>query len=1217
MTVIELKVAAKNSLGIPVSGISPSLKVDDSGVSYTCSSTNLFGESTCLVKSIHVGTFEVQSMVPSITDRLVLQFTDVKSTFSSDNPGNGIINQLTSVTDPQSYALVYAVLLDQNGNALIGQIPILEIQGSGINSYRCYPSNSNGIAYCQINSTEGGSKTVRMVQPPALPRVTFNVISNIRTCISSHSTTTEQRWVGPDIATWGICTALTCETNYSLSNNVCVAKVRSCDPMPLGGLTGTQTWDSRSEDKTWGFCTIDSCLVNYTRSGSGPGNSCAADTRNCLIGDLVVNSLSGFQTWNGTDWGVCNATSCSYPYKPSAGVCVMADVTPTLSGLLINQTNAIPNQTYTSSTLVVSDLERNIPVTLSGGNSAYIETRRTSGSWVNRGTEIAAATLTDPQSGLVNGDEIRIVSNSASTLVTTSTLTLSFGSASSVLWSITTSNTLPPSNPVLSHAVNMKSFTVSWGSGGLGNGGANGCKLQYFKDNSVWTDLSGTYNCDTAQGVVSMNLPGDNWTNNFVSPGVTVRLVRVSDEGEIITFADKLTCIVDSAMPFTNNVNKDEDCNGKWADEDDHLAPTGGNFLISAIDNGDSTTTGTTSVNLTISCPSDQAGGIEVAFGNSASPTSWGTCTITKAHTLTAGGGTKTVYMRFRDAYGNTSADLTNSILLDQSAPTGGSLTINSGATRTSLTAVTLNITCPTDASGAVEMAYGSTSSPTNWESCISSKPYILSTGDGSKTAYLRFKDKFGNTSSDLTSGITLDQTGPVSSLSYASGWVNSSSFALTASASDAQNSTPLVCSIEAQAANLSGTTVGAYGGFSEVSNSCTNTNINVTHGKAYRLRMKSTDSLGNLGSFYDPNIEFKVDNLAPSISIVSATTSGSQPACEVVRVAINGANDSEAGLMPSAYSFDGGSSWQASNSKDFATTSLNLFGGSIRVRDNANNVFSYGSSVNGSASSCSCNLPWGGVLGDGQSVTAYSIASATSPTICSSYSQTRTCSSGVLGGNTSYQYQCTQSYRSCSLPGYGTLAHGQQVLSYDSSSVACGGSCSQNYISCNDGTLSGGSTYYGSCSVSACASCPAGVGNWGSSSQCQGDFPTTASGSSYSASNSTLGHSGSATASCYNGTWTTGAYSCSDYSLADGAYFRGGTVRVNPSDGTLARTYATGGSWASSGTFGALPAGACTWGSYQYTGHTAGESYASYSGSCYRCSMGAWSVTANSNCTQ
>ena len=69
-------------------------------------------------------------------------------------------------------------------------------------------------------------------------------------------------------------------------------------------------------------------------------------------------------------------------------------------------------------------------------------------------------------------------------------------------------------------------------------------------------------------------------------------------------------------------------------------------------------------------CATDALNGtVEVAYGNSASPTNWTTCSASISHTLSDGDGTKTVYMRFRDGLGNTTSDITDTIILDTVDP--------------------------------------------------------------------------------------------------------------------------------------------------------------------------------------------------------------------------------------------------------------------------------------------------------------------------------------------------------------------------------------------------------------------------------------------------------------------------------------------------------------------------------------------------------------------
>ena len=92
-------------------------------------------------------------------------------------------------------------------------------------------------------------------------------------------------------------------------------------------------------------------------------------------------------------------------------------------------------------------------------------------------------------------------------------------------------------------------------------------------------------------------------------------------------------------------------------------------------------TTNTVNVNLTsIICPA----GSDIAWGNNINPTNWESCSTTKAHTLSVGDGVKLVYARWRSAGGEISANFQRITYLDTTAPTGGSFTINAGATHTS-----------------------------------------------------------------------------------------------------------------------------------------------------------------------------------------------------------------------------------------------------------------------------------------------------------------------------------------------------------------------------------------------------------------------------------------------------------------------------------------------------------------------------------------------------
>lgn len=82
------------------------------------------------------------------------------------------------------------------------------------------------------------------------------------------------------------------------------------------------------------------------------------------------------------------------------------------------------------------------------------------------------------------------------------------------------------------------------------------------------------------------------------------------------------------------------------------------------------TTTNVTDITLNITCAIDQIDGtdIQVAFGNTTTPTNWQNCTGSKSlvHTVTTWDWVKTVYVRFRDSAGNISTAITQTITYEE-----------------------------------------------------------------------------------------------------------------------------------------------------------------------------------------------------------------------------------------------------------------------------------------------------------------------------------------------------------------------------------------------------------------------------------------------------------------------------------------------------------------------------------------------------------------------
>jgi len=211
----------------------------------------------------------------------------------------------------------------------------------------------------------------------------------------------------------------------------------------------------------------------------------------------------------------------------------------------------------------------------------------------------------------------------------------------------------------------------------------------------------------------------------------------------------------------------------------DKTAPTGTIKIIN-----DTGFTNSTSISLTLSAVDSESGmgvGSQMQFSNNNS--SWSSAesyNTAKTWSLSSGDGKKTVYVKFKDVYGNWSKAFSDTITLDTSAPTG-TITINGGAESTNSTAVTLKLSAVKSTSGIVQMQFSNDNS--SWsapETYSTSKSWALGSGEGIHTVYVKFRDGAGNWSSAYSDLIILDtlppkvsnvQTSNISSSSVSISW--------------------------------------------------------------------------------------------------------------------------------------------------------------------------------------------------------------------------------------------------------------------------------------------------------------------------------------------------------------------------------------------------------------------------------------------------------------
>ena len=131
---------------------------------------------------------------------------------------------------------------------------------------------------------------------------------------------------------------------------------------------------------------------------------------------------------------------------------------------------------------------------------------------------------------------------------------------------------------------------------------------------------------------------------------------------------------------------------------------------------------------------------------------------------------TTTVKYFAKDIAGNSETVKTQVYTVDATPPTG-SLSINSGAASTSNASVTLTLSCTDTGTSCSQMRFSNDdttySAP---ETYSGTRAWILTSGDGSKTVYVKYSDLAGNWSQALSATILLDTAVPSTAASPAGG---------------------------------------------------------------------------------------------------------------------------------------------------------------------------------------------------------------------------------------------------------------------------------------------------------------------------------------------------------------------------------------------------------------------------------------------------------------
>jgi hypothetical protein len=262
-----------------------------------------------------------------------------------------------------------------------------------------------------------------------------------------------------------------------------------------------------------------------------------------------------------------------------------------------------------------------------------------------------------------------------------------------------------------------------------------------------------------------------------------------------------------------------------------------------------------------------------------------------------------------------------------------GSISINSGATYTKTTNVTLALTA-SEASGTIaSMQFSNDNSTwTPWENYAVRKSHVLAAGDGLKTVYVQFKDALGAVSQSFSATITFDTTPPTCSLAINSGSGYTNSYKVLVNITAADN----LSTVASMQFSSNRTAWSPWQDFSATKNYTLQAN---SAGRGNTVYAKVRDGAGNLSSLCSATIT--VDKVPPTGSIV---INAKAPYTGSTSVTLALAAKDNSGSVASMQFSDNKTAWSAW--EDFATTkgyALTSGAGKktvyVRFRDPAGNI--------------------------------------------------------------------------------------------------------------------------------------------------------------------------------------------------------------------------------------------------------------------------------------
>jgi hypothetical protein len=178
--------------------------------------------------------------------------------------------------------------------------------------------------------------------------------------------------------------------------------------------------------------------------------------------------------------------------------------------------------------------------------------------------------------------------------------------------------------------------------------------------------------------------------------------------------------------------------------------------------NGDDSYTNSTEIDLQLDAEDSGSDLYLMAFSTDGSKwSSWKKYNQSYTTIIPSGDGLKTVYYMVQDRAGNIAISVNDTIILDTTAPTGLTVSINDGSGETDDPFVILTLNATDSASGVYQMSFSTDGSKwTDWEFYSETKAFGFSGDTGLKMIYFKVQDSVGNIAVPATASV-IYSTGP------------------------------------------------------------------------------------------------------------------------------------------------------------------------------------------------------------------------------------------------------------------------------------------------------------------------------------------------------------------------------------------------------------------------------------------------------------------------